>query len=79
MNNTTFLVLFGIISILNFIVLFFTRRERKVIKEAEKVIGDDVKDASDVLDTFYGKLDEFVTGLNEISDKVKSEPETRNP
>lgn len=79
MNNTTFLILFGIVTLINAIIFFFTKRDRKLIQEAKKVIGDDISEASDILDKFYAKLDEFMQGINEISDKSKTEHETSNP
>jgi len=69
------LSIYGILTGIIIISVFAIRKERKLIKEAEKVITDDVNKASDVLETFYGKLDEFMTGLNEISNKSQSKIE----
>jgi len=75
MKEIIMLSIYGILTGIIIISVFAIRKERKLIKEAEKVITDDVNKASDVLETFYGKLDEFMTGLNEISNKSQSKIE----
>lgn len=74
MSNETFLILFAVLTALNAAVLWFTRRNRKVIKEAKKEIAGDIEEASNVLDTIYGKLNEFMKGIQEIADKSKDKP-----
>lgn len=79
MQELIMLSIYGILTAIIILSVFVIRRERKLIQEAEKAIADEVKDASDILDKFYGKLDEFMLGIGEISDKAKIESETRNP
>lgn len=79
MQEIIMLSIYGILTAIIILSVFAIRRERKMILKAEKVIADDVKTASDVLDKFYGKLNEFMEGITEISDKANTESETRNP
>ena len=79
MQELIMLSIYGILTAIIILSVFAIRRERKMIQKAEKVITADVKTASDVLETFYGKLNEFMEGLTEISDKATTEHETRNP
>jgi len=67
------LSIYGILTAVIILSVFVIRRERKLIQKAEKEIGDDVEKASEVLETFYGKLNEFMEGLTEISDKATTE------
>lgn len=73
MQELIMLSIYGILTGIIILSVFVIRRERKMILKAEKVIADDVKTASDILDKFYGKLDEFMLGISEISDKAKTE------
>lgn len=79
MQEIIMLSIYGILTAIIILSVFLIRRELKMIIEAEKAIADEVKDASDILDKFYGKLDEFMQGISEISDKAKTEHETHNP
>lgn len=78
MQELIMLSIYGILTAIIILSVFAIRRERKMILKAEKVIADDVKTASDVLETFYGKLNEFMEGISEISDKVKTENDPEN-
>jgi hypothetical protein len=75
MAQIIMLSIYGILTGIIILSVFVIRRERKLINKAQKVISDDVEKDSDVLDTFYGKLDEFMTALNEISNKSQSKTE----
>ena len=79
MQELIMLSIYGILTAIIILSVFVIRIERKLIQEAEKVIAVDVNKASEVLETFYGKLNEFMLGIGEISDKAKTEHETRNP
>lgn len=74
MNNENFLIIFTILSAINAAVLWFTRQNRIVIKKAEKEIASDLSEASEVLDSFYAKLNEFMNGIKEIADKSTDKP-----
>lgn len=76
MQELITLSIYGILTAIIILSVFVIRRERKMIIKAEKAIADDVKTASDVLETFYGKLNEFMEGISEISDKATTEPES---
>jgi len=76
MQEIIMLSIYGILTAIIILSVFVIRRERKLIQEAEKVITDDVNKASEVLETLYGKLNEFMEGLTEISDKATTEPES---
>lgn len=78
MQEIIMLSIYGILTGIIILSVFAIRRERKLINKAEKEIADDVKTASDVLETFYGKLNEFMEGISEISDKAKTERDPDN-
>jgi len=72
MQELIMLSIYGILTAIIILSVFAIRRERKLIYKVENEIADDVKTASDVLETFYGKLDEFMKVISEISDKAKT-------
>jgi len=78
MQELIMLSIYGILTAIIILSVFVIRRERKLIQKAEKEIGDDVEKASEVLETFYGKLNEFMEGITEISDKAKTEPNSND-
>lgn len=70
MQEYTLISIYGILTAIIVLCVFVIRKERKIIIKAEIKMNKEVTDAQEVLDKFYSKLDEFISGLKEISDKV---------
>ena len=75
MNEYTFLIVFAVLTIANAAVFFFTRNERRVMQKIESSILTEIDEASDVLDNFSGKLNEFHGGIKKITDMVEKSTE----
>jgi len=76
MKEYTLITIYAILTAIIILATFVIRRERKLILKAEKKIAEDLTDANEILNSFYGKLDELVEGFKEIDGKDKPEPET---
>jgi DNA replication initiation complex subunit (GINS family) len=70
MSEITFIIIFTILSILNAVVLFFTRRERIIVKKAETEIADDVVQITELSTKFYNEIEEFISAVEKATDKT---------
>lgn len=73
MQEYTLISIYGILTAIIILSVFVIRKERKIIVEAEVKMNKEVADAQEVLDKFYSKLDEFISGVQEIADKSKED------
>jgi hypothetical protein len=73
MQEYTLISIYGILTAIIILSVFVIRKERKIIVEAEVKMKKEVADAQEVLDKFYSKLDEFISGVQEIADKSKED------